>query len=87
MSNKYKDGDEVPTDILCNRVDYLVDVITGRVKTTEQGFIHEFSMRVPAELDHDADLVLSALSKRVRKLEARVRELEEKELPKLPGVE
>lgn len=70
MSNKYKDGDHIPTDVLCARVEYLIDCITGKVKLTDSGFRHEFGMRIPAELDRDADLVLSELIKRVRGLES-----------------
>lgn len=55
MSNKYKHGDEVPSDVLCKRLDELSDAVTrGR-----DAINLEFTMRIPAELDRDADLVLS----------------------------
>lgn len=67
MSNQYKHGDYVPTDVLANRLDELSDAVTkgdaGR---------NEFSMRVPAEMDRDADLVLDAAAKRLRELQAQL---------------
>ena len=63
MSNQYKDEDEVPTEVICKRLDELSDAVTkGR-----DAVAREFVMRVPAELDHDADLVLSTAAKRLRK--------------------
>ncbi len=64
MSTKYKKADEVPTETICARLDELANAVTkGRIAT--EG---EFSMRVPAELDRDADLVLSEAAKRLRSL-------------------
>ena len=63
MSNRYKDEDEVPTEVICKRLDELSNAVTkGR-----DAVAREFVMRVPAELDHDADLVLSTAAKRLRK--------------------
>lgn len=65
MSNKYKHGDKVPSGVLCTRLDELAQAVTeGR-----PGIEREFYMRIPAELDQDADLVLSAAARRIRELE------------------
>lgn len=68
MSNQYKVGDCVPDEVLAARVNYLIDCITGKLRLSDSGFRHEFSMRIPAELDRDADLVLAELLKRLEKL-------------------
>jgi len=68
MSNKYKFGDKVPSDVLCNRLDELANAVTkGR-----DGINREFYMSVPAELDHDADLVISEASRRIDDLSKQV---------------
>lgn len=66
MSNKYKMEDRVPSDIICKRLDELSRAIArGR-----ECFNREFTMRVPAEKDHDADLVIAEASRRIRELES-----------------
>lgn len=65
MSQQYKHGDRIPTEVIAQRLDELSDAATKG----EAG-LHEFYMRIPAELDHDADLVLHAAAKRLRELEA-----------------
>ena len=68
MSNKYKNGRDVPSDVLCARLRQLSDAVTkGR-----DSICREFTMRVPAELDRDADLVLSEAAQRIEILEARL---------------
>ena len=66
MSTKYKQKDIIPSEVLCKRLEELSDAVS-RGKST---FEREFTMRYPAELDHDADLVLSAASRRIRDLES-----------------
>ena len=61
MSNKYKIGDKVPDAVLADRLDELAHAVT-------QGDVHAFTMRIPAEMDRDADLVLSAAARRLREL-------------------
>lgn len=68
MSNKYKHGDRVPNDILANRLGELATAVTKGKEAVNR----EFMMRVPAELDHDADLVLSQAADRLRKLEIKI---------------
>ena len=68
MSTKYKIGDDVPSEILCKRLEKLSKAVTeGR-----DSIAREFCMRVPAECDYDADLVLSAAAKRIRDLERKI---------------
>lgn len=66
MSNKYKHGDTVPTDVLCKRLDELAHAITKGCEAMDR----EFTMRIPAELDRDPDLVLSEAARRLKELEA-----------------
>ena len=58
MSTKYKTGNEVPTYILVNRLNDIADTII-------KGGGHKLSMRVPAEVDYDADLVISECARRL----------------------
>lgn len=62
MSRKYQNSSEVPTEVLCSRLDELSDAIAGG----KDSFANEFTMRVPAECDRDADLVLAEAAKRLR---------------------
>jgi hypothetical protein len=63
MSEKYNARSEVPTDIICDRIEELSDAITkGR-----EAVSREFTMRIPAEVDLDADLVLSDAAARLRR--------------------
>lgn len=61
MSTDYGLQDRVPTAILAKRLQELSIAITeGR-----EAVSREFTMRVPAECDRDADLVLAAAAKRL----------------------
>ena len=61
MSNRYKNESEVPTEAICDRLEELSDAVTkGRDAVSR-----ELCMRIPAEVDRDADLVLSTASKRL----------------------
>ena len=62
MSTKYKHGDIVPTEVLAARLHELAHVVTAGPDAVRR----EFVMRVPAELDYDADLVLSQAAARLR---------------------
>jgi len=71
MSNKYKQGDRVPTSVLANRLNSLATAVTrGR-----ESINREFCMRVPAELDHCPDLVLSQAADRLLSLESFIRNI------------
>lgn len=67
MSTKYKIADQVPSDILCRRLDELSSAVTKG----EAEVRRVFYMSIPAQCDHDADLVLAAASKRIQDLEAK----------------
>jgi hypothetical protein len=65
MSNKYKHGEKVPSSALIDRLNELSNAVTkGR-----DSINREFTMRVPAELDRDADLVLSSAASLIGELE------------------
>ncbi len=67
MSTKYKDGDHVPTEVLCNRIEEIVKHITD--PGLRPYLLNQFDMRIPAELDRDADLVLSTVARRLQETE------------------
>lgn len=63
MSTKYTDTKKVPTEIICRRLNELSKSVTGGSEEIQKAF----SMRVPAELDRDADLVISEASDRLNR--------------------
>ena len=80
MSTKYKNSSDVPIDVIVARLKELSDAITGGRESQSR----EFTMRIPAECDRDADLVISEAANRIeqlraanRDLQARVAELED----------
>ena len=59
----YRDSSDIPNSVLADRLDALSDAVTkGR-----DAVAREFTMRVPAEHDRDADLVLSEAADRIRR--------------------
>ena len=58
MSTKYKEPQEVPTSVLIARLKQL----SAAIANGDKG---ELTMRVPAELDRDADVVLAEAVKRL----------------------
>lgn len=54
MSTKYKKWGEVPCAVLAERLRELADAVSKCPEVRDR----EFTRRVPAELDRDADLVL-----------------------------
>ena len=64
MSTEYKKPSQVPTAIICKRLKELSNAIAKG--NTARG---HFSMRVPAEVDHDADIVLAEAAKRLEAAE------------------
>ena len=64
MSRTYKNSSDVPLDTIIARLHELSDAVVGGRKTQKQ----EFVMRVPAECDHDADLVLAEAAVRLNAL-------------------
>ena len=67
MSNKYKAGDKIPSNVLCKRLDELSNAVTKG-----QNVMREFDMRIPAERDRDADIVLMLASRRIKELEFKI---------------
>jgi hypothetical protein len=74
MSTQYKSPKEVPTSALIARLKELADAVTkGR-----ESVGREFTMRVPAECDRDADIVMSEAARRLAALESQAAQ------PKVP---
>lgn len=63
MSNDYRAVEDVPIDVLARRLETLSGSIVRRET-------HELTLRVPAELDRDADIVLSEVALRIHDLRA-----------------
>lgn len=61
MSRAYRNSSDVPLDAIIKRLHELSDAVVGGRKTQAQ----EFVMRVPAECDHDADVVLAEAAVRL----------------------
>lgn len=64
MSTKYRTSEEVPTAVLCERLHQLAEAISNGKEYTGR----EFTMRVPAEVDRDADLVMTEAAQRLEAL-------------------
>ena len=73
MSTKYKFSDEVPSDVLVARLRELSDAITKGSKMIAS----EFYMSIPAQVDRDADLVLSGAAKRIEDLLKQLKQKDE----------
>ena len=73
MSTKYKHGDTVPTKVLSARLNELADVVARK----RDRIGAEFTLRIPAELDRDADCVLSEAANRLNDLTKQLSDREE----------
>ncbi len=62
MSRHYRDSKDIPNDVLAARLKELSDYCT------KNDMPSEFSMRIPCELDRDADVVLGEASRRLASL-------------------
>lgn len=71
MSTKYKSSKDVPTDALISRLNELSDAITGGRDSLHR----EFTMRIPAECNRDADLVIGEAASRLTRLQSEVERL------------
>jgi len=67
MSTKYRESKEVPTNILCDRLEEISNAICER--DSGKSLLRECTMRIPAELDRDADLILAEAARRLREFE------------------
>ena len=72
MSTKYEHPKEVPLQVIAARLNELATAITKGRDSQER----EFTMRIPAECDRDADIVINEAANRIGALQARVAELE-----------
>ena len=64
MSRNYQHGDGIPVAVIVARLRELSKAVTeGR-----ESVAREFTMRIPAELDRDADLVLSQAAKMLERM-------------------
>ena len=61
MSRKYKEPKDVPNDVLCERLKELAKAVQDR-----DAISREYTMRIPAEVDRDADIVLTEAARRLR---------------------
>jgi len=73
VSAKYRTASDVPTDVICTRLNELAYALTHRDKCNWQS---EFTLRVPAEFDRDADIVMSIAAERLKADAVRIAELE-----------
>ena len=70
MTTRYKRSRQVPTEVLADRLDQLSDALVARMKGDSGPMDREFTCSIPAELDRDPDLVLSAAADRLREYRA-----------------
>lgn len=68
MSRNYKQSEDIPNGVLAKRLEELSDAVVARMHGKKHVFDNEFTCRIPAELDRDADLVLMESAKRLEKL-------------------
>ncbi len=69
MIIKYNKPEYAPRDVLCDRLNALSYTVTCGKEAVAQ----EFTMRIPAEGDRDADIVLAEAARRILVLEEQVR--------------
>lgn len=74
MSTLYKSSKDVPAEVLVARLDQLADVVSSKRERIDA----EFTMRIPAEVDRDADLVMSEAAVRLEALQAECESLRAK---------
>ena len=71
MGAKYQKTVDVSLEIICKRLEELSDAVTSGKERT----LREFSMRVPAEVDRDADLILSGAAMRLKEQDKEIERL------------
>lgn len=67
MSTHYSSSKRVPTEVLATRLDQLSRAVADGPEVVRR----EFTMRVPVEIDRDADVVLPECARRLREFERR----------------
>jgi len=73
MSTKYQNSKDVPLEVLLERLSELADAVNKGRETQDR----EFTIRIPAECDRDADIVIHEAVNRIKVLQDRVSEHEE----------
>lgn len=71
MSRKYNVNDRIPTEVYGKRLMELSEAITKGKEAIDR----EFTMRIPAELDRDADIVLLDVKTRLERHECIIRRI------------
>lgn len=66
MTTNYQSTKDVPLEIICKRLVQLADAVSNT--KDKDAMSREFTMRIPAECDRDADLVLCEAATRLRDL-------------------
>ncbi|MBK8191442.1 MAG: hypothetical protein IPK79_13470 [Vampirovibrionales bacterium] len=69
MSIKYNKPEDVPSAALCERLNALSDAVARG----KEAIADEFTKRIPAEVDRDADIVLAESARRILRLEEQIR--------------
>lgn len=64
MSTQYQSSRDVPSAVLAKRLDELAEVVSNR----RDRIGAEFTIRIPAECDRDADLVMAEAASRLRSM-------------------
>lgn len=82
MTTDYKRSNLVPTETLVSRLNELATAVTEGPDSVRRNF----TMRVPAEVDRDADLVISEAARRIAALEAEKAELKSRLLLAYRGI-
>tara|TARA_R110002049_G_scaffold73666_16_gene190279 strand:- start:334 stop:777 length:444 start_codon:yes stop_codon:yes gene_type:complete len=72
MSRTYGINDYIPNEVMAARLDELSHAVTEGPEAVRR----ECTMRIPAELDRDADVVLHECAKRLRELDTLRRDAE-----------
>jgi hypothetical protein len=65
MSNLYKNPKDIPIELIKSRLNELAHCVAD-------GKLSEFTMRIPAECDRDADIVLSEAANRIETMQAKL---------------
>lgn len=68
MSRNFKRPEDVPNAVLAGRLNELSHAVIERMHGNEKTFSDEFTCRIPAEVDRDADIVMMEAAKRLRAL-------------------
>jgi hypothetical protein len=65
MSTTYKNSEDIPAEVLADRLRELSHAVVERMRGNGREFSNQFACRIPCELDRDADVVLMEAAKRL----------------------